>query len=56
MKRHWKGLAGGDGYYAVPVPGAEHEVFANLQGGVIFHVDTRTGNIRTIHPYPKIIG
>ena len=56
MKRHWKGLAGGDGYYAVPIPGSEHEVYANLQGGVIFHVDTRTGNVRTIHPYPKITG
>ncbi|MFN7117247.1 MAG: VPS10 domain-containing protein [Saprospiraceae bacterium] len=56
MKRHWTQLAGGDGYYAVPVPGNEHEVFANLQGGVIFHVDTRTGNTRTIHPYPNKIG
>jgi len=56
MKRHWKGLAGGDGYYAVPIPGSEHEIFANLQGGVIFHVNTKTGDIRTIHPYPKITG
>lgn len=56
LKRHWKGLAYGDGYYAVPIPGSEHEVYANLQGGVIFHVDSRTGNVRTIHPYPKIIG
>lgn len=56
MKRHWKQIASGDGYYAVPIPGSEHEVYANLQGGVIFHVDTRTGNIRNIHPYPKIIG
>lgn len=56
LKRHWKGLAGGDGYYAVPIPGSEHEVYANLQGGVIFHVDTRTGNVRNIHPYPKITG
>ncbi|MFZ6663060.1 VPS10 domain-containing protein [Peijinzhouia sedimentorum] len=56
MKRHWRKLAGGDGYYAVPIPGEEHEVYSNLQGGVIFHVDTRYGNIRNIHPYPKIIG
>lgn len=56
MKRHWLALAGGDGYYAVPVPGAEHEIFANLQGGVIFHIDTRTGNTRNIHPYPNKIG
>ena len=56
LKRHWKGLAYGDGYYAVPIPGSEHEVYANLQGGVIFHVDSRHGNVRNIHPYPKITG
>ncbi|HRX00939.1 MAG TPA: hypothetical protein P5280_15700, partial [Cyclobacteriaceae bacterium] len=56
MKRHWTQLAGGDGYYAVPIPGQEHEVYSNLQGGVIFHVDTRLGNVRNIHPYPKITG
>lgn len=56
MKRHWKGLAGGDGYYAVPIPGSEHEIYANLQGGVPFHVDTRTGNVRNIHPYPNKTG
>lgn len=56
MKRHWKALAGGDGYYAVPIPGSEHEIYANLQGGVPFHVDTRTGNVRNIHPYPNKTG
>jgi len=56
LKRHWKGLAYGDGYYAVPIPGSEHEVYANLQAGVIFHVDSRYGNVQNIHPYPKIIG
>ena len=56
LKRHWKGLAYGDGYYAVPIPGSEYEVYANLQGGVIFHVDSRYGNVQNIHPYPKIIG
>lgn len=56
LKRHWKALAGGDGYYAIPIPGSEHEVYANLQGGVIFHVDSRSGNVRNIHPYPKITG
>ena len=56
MKRHWKRLSYGDGYYAVPIPGSEHEVYTNLQGGVPFHVDSRTGIVRSIHPYPKIIG
>ncbi|MFQ5568164.1 MAG: hypothetical protein ACE5G0_00730 [Rhodothermales bacterium] len=56
LKRDWFGLAGGDGYYAVPIPGREHEAYANLQGGVIFHVDSKLGNVRNIHPYPKITG
>ncbi len=56
LKRHWKALAGGDGYYAVPIPGKEHEIYANLQGGVIFHVNTKSGVVRNIHPYPKITG
>ena len=56
LKRHWKRLSYGDGYYAVPIPGSEHEVYTNLQGGVPFHVDSRTGVVRNIHPYPKIIG
>lgn len=56
LKRHWTQLAGGDGYYAVPIPGQENEIYANLQGGVIFHVDTKLGNVRNIHPYPKITG
>ncbi|MEQ9592698.1 MAG: hypothetical protein RLN86_08875 [Cyclobacteriaceae bacterium] len=56
LKRHWTQLAGGDGYYAVPIPGSENEIYANLQGGVIFHVDTELGNVRNIHPYPKITG
>lgn len=56
MKRHWKALAGGDGYYAVPIPGSEHEIYANLQGGVPFHVDTRSGNVRNIHPFPNKTG
>ncbi len=56
MKRHWKRLSYGDGYYAVPIPGSEHEVYTNLQGGVPFHVDSRTGIVRSIHPYPKITG
>ncbi|NNF33425.1 MAG: hypothetical protein HKN68_04920 [Saprospiraceae bacterium] len=56
LKRHWKRLSYGDGYYAVPIPGSEHEVYTNLQGGVPFHVDSRTGIVRSIHPFPKITG
>ncbi len=56
LKRHWKGLAYGDGYYAEPIPENEHLVYTNLQGGVPFLVDSRYGNVQTIHPYPKIVG
>ncbi len=56
LKRHWKRLSYGDGYYAVPIPGSEHEVYTNLQGGVPFHVNSETGVVRSIHPFPRIIG
>jgi len=56
LKRHWKRLSYGDGYFAVPIPGSEHEVYTNLQGGVPFHVNSNTGVVRSIHPFPKIIG
>lgn len=56
LKRHWKRLSYGDGYFAVPIPGNEHEVYTNLQGGVPFHVNSNTGVVRSIHPFPKITG
>ena len=56
MKRHWKRLSYGDGYYAVPIPGSEHEIYTNLQGGVPFHVNSETGVVRSIHPHPVITG
>lgn len=56
LKRHWKRLSYGDGYFAVPIPGSEHEVYTNLQGGVPFHVNANTGVVRSIHPFPKITG
>ena len=56
LKRHWKRLSYGDGYFAIPIPGNEHEVYTNLQGGVPFHVNANTGVVRSIHPFPKITG
>lgn len=56
LKRHWKGLSYGDGYFAEPIPGNEYMIYTNLQGGVPFLVDSRFGNVQTIHPYPKIVG
>ncbi|MDP7059620.1 MAG: hypothetical protein QF416_04050, partial [Candidatus Marinimicrobia bacterium] len=56
LKDDWNAITGGDGYYAVPVPGKSNIIYSNLQGGVIFQKDMDTGNTRTIHPYPKITG
>ena len=56
LKKDWFKLTGGDGYFAVPVPGRPHQLFTNLQGGVIFFTDLNQGLTRTIHPYPKITG
>ena len=56
LKRDWYGIAWGDGYYALPIPGEENMAYANAQGGMIYLVDTNTGNQRSIHPYPKIVG
>ena len=56
LKDDWNYITGGDGYYAVPVPGKSNIIYSNLQGGVIFQKDMNTGNTRTIHPYPKITG
>jgi len=56
LKDDWNAITGGDGYYAVPVPGKSNIIYSNLQGGVIFQKDMNTGNTRTIHPYPKITG
>ncbi len=56
LKRHWQRLSYGDGYFAVPIPGSEHEIYTNLQGGVPFHVNANTGVVRSIHPFPKITG
>ncbi len=56
LKDDWNYITGGDGYYAVPVPGRANLIYSNLQGGVIFEKDMDTGNTRTIHPYPKITG
>jgi photosystem II stability/assembly factor-like uncharacterized protein len=51
----WFTVSGGDGFYAVPVPGTDL-VVSNLQGGPIFVTDTRSGDTRHVHPSPNRIG
>ncbi|MGD8320575.1 MAG: hypothetical protein PVJ02_08975 [Gemmatimonadota bacterium] len=56
LKDDWINLSGGDGFYAVPVPGMPWLVYTASQGGNIILNDTRTGASRRVHPYPKIVG
>ncbi|GMV06580.1 MAG: hypothetical protein AMXMBFR53_28560 [Gemmatimonadota bacterium] len=56
LKDEWFTTSGGDGFYAVPVPGAPWLIYSASQGGNIVLTDTRTGAQRRIHPYPKIVG
>ncbi len=56
LKHDWINLSGGDGFYAVPVPGSPWLVYTASQGGNLILNDTRTGASRRIHPYPKIVG
>jgi photosystem II stability/assembly factor-like uncharacterized protein len=56
LKDDWYTVSGGDGFYAVPIPGQPHLVYSNSQGGPINITDIRSGNTRRIHPYPNKIG
>ncbi|MFQ5536830.1 MAG: hypothetical protein ACE5GJ_05195 [Gemmatimonadota bacterium] len=56
LKDDWFTFAGGDGFYAVPVPGKPNLLYSASQGGNIRIFDTETGMSRAIHPYPKIVG
>ena len=52
----WFTVSGGDGFYAVPVPGKPHIVYSNSQGGYFNVTDTKTGRARSIPPYPRMVG
>jgi photosystem II stability/assembly factor-like uncharacterized protein len=52
----WYTVSGGDGFYAVPVPGKPWLVYSNAQGGYFRITDTRSGQTRSIEPYPRMIG
>jgi len=56
LKDDWINLSGGDGFYAVPVPGSPWLVYTASQGGNIILNDTRTGASRRVHPDPQIVG
>ena len=52
----WYTVSGGDGFFAVPVPGKPHLVYSNAQGGYFRITDIRTGQTRSIEPFPWMVG
>lgn len=52
----WYTVSGGDGFYAVPVPGQPNLVYSNAQGGYFRITDTKSGQTRSIEPYPWQVG
>ncbi|MFQ5743334.1 MAG: hypothetical protein ACE5HV_07070 [Acidobacteriota bacterium] len=56
LKDDWYTVGGGDGFYAVPVPGKPNLVYSNAQGGYFRITDTGSGQTRSIEPYPRNIG
>jgi len=55
-KNSWVTISGGDGFFAVPDLAQPHLVYSASQGGNIVLTDTRTGDQRSIHPYPRRVG
>jgi len=56
LQDSWYTVSFGDGFYTVPVPGKPNIVYSNAQGGFFFVTDTDTGRMRSIPPYPRMIG
>ncbi|MGH7471108.1 MAG: VPS10 domain-containing protein [Longimicrobiales bacterium] len=56
LKDDWYTVSGGDGFYAVPNPAEPWLIYSNSQGGNIVITDIRSGNTRSIHPYPRRVG
>ncbi len=55
-KRDWVTVSGGDGFHAVPDLERPWLVYTASQGGNITVTDIRTGDTRSIHPYPNRVG
>ena len=49
-------MSGGDGFYTVPVPGQPNLIYSNAQGGYFRITDTNSGQMRSIEPWPLMIG
>jgi photosystem II stability/assembly factor-like uncharacterized protein len=55
-KPDWVTFSFGDGFFAVPDISAPWFVYSATQGGNIVLTDLRTGDERSIHPYPNRVG
>jgi len=52
----WYTVSGGDGFHTVPVPGSPNLVYSDAQGGYFRITDTRSGQTRSIEPFPRMVG
>lgn len=55
-KNAWVTISGGDGFHAVPDLARPWLIYSASQGGNISITDVRTGDNRSIHPYPNRVG
>lgn len=55
-KNAWVTISGGDGFHAVPDLERPWLIYSASQGGNISITDVRTGDNRSIHPYPNRVG
>ncbi|MFQ5705006.1 MAG: hypothetical protein ACE5HT_13425 [Gemmatimonadales bacterium] len=56
MTGEWYTVSGGDGFYTVPVPGQPNLIYSDAQGGYFRITDTKSGQTRSIEPYPWMVG
>ncbi|MEZ4424281.1 MAG: hypothetical protein R3E98_12790 [Gemmatimonadota bacterium] len=56
LERDWYTVSGGDGFYTVPVPTMPNLVYSNAQGGYFRITDTKSGQTRSIEPFPWLVG
>ncbi len=55
-KNAWVTVSGGDGFFAVPDLQRPWFIYSASQGGNIILTDIRSGDQRSIHPYPNRVG
>lgn len=52
--KHWNGIGGGDGYYALTHPKEPHIIFYSSQGGWIYRQNRKTHETKDIQPLSRI--